>query len=312
MAPPNVFVCTATGTQGGAVARALLALGWSVTTTTRDPSSPAAQALAAQGVTVHAASSFLDNAALVPAISGCDLLFLNVLPVLTDPALEATHAKNLLSLAAAAGIRHVVYSTSLVLPEPPGTAALLSAAAASKREVEVHLASLSPASIPTWTVLRPGFFMTNFLLPLVSFLYPGAVETGVFTLAFAPDTPLPMVDPKDIGAFAAAAFQDPHRFGGKEIDLVSEVVEVERAMEVMRKGTGKGIKARYLGDGEVEEATKVNPMLIIQKQLREVSKGGVVGDVERVKSWGVEVGTFEGFVERERVAFGETYRALEV
>jgi len=30
-----------------------------------------------------------------------------------------------------------------------------------------------------------------------------------------------------------------------------------------------------------------------------------------VKEWGVKVGTFEGFVEREKVAFGETYSALE-
>ncbi len=309
----NAFVCTATGTQGGAVARALLTLGWSVTTTTRDPSSPAAQALTALGVTVHAATSFLDNAALAPALAGCDLLFLNVLPVFTDPTLEATHAKNILDLAVAAGIRHVVYSTSLILPTPEGGTPnpLLAAAAASKREAEAYLASLSPDSIPVWTVLRPGFFMTNFLAPMTSLLYPGAAETGLFTVAFAPDTPLPMVDPADIAAFAAAAFQDPERFGAQYIDIVSEAVEVERALEVMRKGTGKGIRARYLSEGGVEEARKVNPMLIVQERLRDVSKGGVVGDVEGVKTWGVKVGTFEGFVEREKVAFLETYAAVE-
>lgn len=313
MTPPRVFVCAATGTQGGAVARALLALGWSVTTSTRDPSSLAAQTLASLGVTVHAATSFLDNTSLAPAFAGCDLLFLNVLPVMTDPALEATHAKNILALAVAAGIRHVVYSTSLVLPAPPGgnPDPLLTAAAAAKREVEAHLASLSPAFIPVWTVLRPGFFMTNFLAPLASMLYPGAAETGLFTLAFAPDTPLPMVDPADIAAFAVAAFQDPERFGGKQIDLVSEAVEVERAIEVMRKGVGKGIRARYLREDEVEEARKVNPLLIVQERLSAVSKGGVVGDVEGVKAWGVKVGTFEGFVEREKAAFGDTYSALE-
>jgi hypothetical protein len=39
--------------------------------------------------------------------------------------------------------------------------------------------------------------------------------------------------------------------------------------------------------------------------LREISK---VGDEEAPKGWGVQMGTFERFVERERGAYEETYR----
>jgi len=51
--------------------------------------------------------------------------------------------------------------------------------------------------------------------------------------------------------------------------------------------------------------------LIVEERLKDVLKGGIVGDVEGVRSCGVGVGTFEGFVARERTSFRETYRALE-
>ena len=47
-----ILVAGATGQQGGAVARHLLAAGWPVRALTRDSDGPAAQALANQGASV--------------------------------------------------------------------------------------------------------------------------------------------------------------------------------------------------------------------------------------------------------------------
>ena len=47
---PTVFVCGITGTQGGALARQLLALNWTIHSTVRSLDTPAAQKLKADGV----------------------------------------------------------------------------------------------------------------------------------------------------------------------------------------------------------------------------------------------------------------------
>lgn len=52
MANPTVFVCGATGAQGGHLARRLRAIGWGVHTTVRTPESPAAQSLSSIGVKI--------------------------------------------------------------------------------------------------------------------------------------------------------------------------------------------------------------------------------------------------------------------
>lgn len=83
----TVYVCSATGYQGGALARRLRELGWGVRTTTRDPASPAAVALKAAGVQLTEGD--WDNiGALNASIAGCDKLFLCLLPNWDDPSCE--------------------------------------------------------------------------------------------------------------------------------------------------------------------------------------------------------------------------------
>ncbi len=300
MAPHKAFVCTATGTQGGAVARKLRALGWEVNTTSRDPNSAAAQALTSIGVNVHQ-GDWTTNGALEGAIAGCDLLYLNMVPNFADPTSEAEQGKNILRIAKAAGVAHVVYSSAFSLPALESHP-FITHAFSSKRVLEE---AVQTSGFRHWTILRPGFFMANYLSPKVERLYPGTAETGLFTLALRPDTELQMIDHEDIAAFAAAAFQDPERFHAQAIDLISETVTAAQAIETMRRVTGRNIRAKYLADDELEEARAANPMLVLQEVLRVLSK---LGDEEAVKGWGVEMGTFEGFVERERGAYEETYR----
>ncbi|KAG7291165.1 hypothetical protein NEMBOFW57_001177 [Staphylotrichum longicolle] len=300
MAPHKVFVCAATGTQGGAVARQLRAIGWDVNTTTRDPNSPAAQALTSIGINVHQ-GAWTETAALESAIAGCDLLFLNMMPDLANPPSEAEFGTNVLRIAKAAGVTHVVYSSGIALPGAESNP-FVQMAFAAKGVLEK---AVQESGFQHWTILRPGFFMANYLVPKVNMLYPGAAETGLFELAFNADTELPMIDHEDIGASAVAAFQNPDKFHQQAIDLISEVVTVEKAMETMRRGMGRNIRAKYLTDEELEEAKARNPMLAIQEVLRLISSAG---NVPTAKEWGVAVGTFEQFVEREKKDFEETYQ----
>ena len=66
----TIAVTGATGTQGGAVARALLEAGWKVRGITRKTDSDAAKKLASQGAEVVSAS-FDDQASLEKAFEVC-------------------------------------------------------------------------------------------------------------------------------------------------------------------------------------------------------------------------------------------------
>jgi hypothetical protein len=64
-----ILVSGATGQQGGATARHLLANGWPVRALTRDARKPAAQALAAKGAEI-VEGDFDDRASLAKALEG--------------------------------------------------------------------------------------------------------------------------------------------------------------------------------------------------------------------------------------------------
>jgi uncharacterized protein YbjT (DUF2867 family) len=140
---PTVFVCAATGTQGGAVARQLRSLDWHVHATVRDATKPAAQALADLGVQISV-GDWADEPALRAAMAGCNMLFLNLLPPFPDPTKqgEATAAR-ILGIARDVGVRHVVFSSGILadkaerfeeLDIDPKT--LVAASLASKRVIE--------------------------------------------------------------------------------------------------------------------------------------------------------------------------------
>ena len=110
MSLPIVFVTGATGIQGGAVARSLLrSKNWGVRALVRDPTTAAAQTLAAQGATLIK-GDWDDLPAIDEAASGCSGLFLNTFPSFTDQRDEFRRAEGILKAARAAGVKQVVYS----------------------------------------------------------------------------------------------------------------------------------------------------------------------------------------------------------
>lgn len=72
----NKLICVvgATGNQGGSVARRFRAAGYRVRGLSRNPSSPAAQKLVAEGIEVVAAD-LDDVSTLIPAFKGANLIF---------------------------------------------------------------------------------------------------------------------------------------------------------------------------------------------------------------------------------------------
>jgi uncharacterized protein YbjT (DUF2867 family) len=224
-------VVGATGQQGGATVRALLAAGVGVRGLTRDPSSPSARSLAGQGVEMVRGDAG-DPSSLRAAFTGVGGAFVMTTPFGpggTDRETEEGNA--LVDAVQAAGVPHLVLSSVGGAERESGVPHF-----ESKRRVEEHVADLGLGA----TILRPAFFMDN----LTSIMAP-PVEDGtlVLRMPLPADVPLQMVAVEDIGAAAAAALLDPGRVPGGAIELAGDEVTGEQAASAF--GTARGLPARY-------------------------------------------------------------------
>ncbi|RKL32876.1 hypothetical protein BFJ72_g10376 [Fusarium proliferatum] len=304
MSLPTVYVVAATGTQGSAACRHLRQSNWSVRATVRNTESPQAQALAKSGVVLNA-GDWDDEEALTAGLTGCNKLLLALGPNYSNLDDERIWAQRIIALAKKAGVEHVVYSSSISADAPekrtllrPGH--LLFKSLFVKSVIE---GLVQRAGFKYWTIIRPGFFMSNLLAPKAR-IYSDLFERNTWLTALKPDTKLNLVDPQDIAKFAFAAFNEPEKFHEEGIDLVSERLTAVQMMESLADATGREMKAEFYTDEQVAQAIETNPFIGSQVFLRDGEK---CVDAERAKTWGIELGSFKEFLVREKDAVAETY-----
>ncbi|RSM87588.1 NmrA family transcriptional regulator [Kibdelosporangium aridum] len=235
-----ILVTGATGKQGAATARRLLAEGRPVRALVRDTTTPAAAALAAAGAQL-VRGDFDDPASLPPALDGAAAVF-GIPPVAFGPAgpdtdLEVARGRALIDAAAAAGIEQVVFSTvasaSTALPGWAGKALI-------ERYLYDHVA------LPT--VLRPVRFMTNYLG--VAVIGIDGISHGVHRHLFPPHEPMQIIALEDIAEFAALAFADPTRFAGRTLELAGDEPTPVEATAAITEATGIPVRYEQLTDDE--------------------------------------------------------------
>lgn len=107
--PRTFFVTGATGNQGGAVARALLAAGHYTNCLVRDPNSPSAQALQSAGAHL-VKGEFTDSSALKAAATGCTGVFINVVAT-KEAGAELENALNIIAASVQAGVSHCIFAS---------------------------------------------------------------------------------------------------------------------------------------------------------------------------------------------------------
>ncbi|KAJ5217011.1 hypothetical protein N7468_010019 [Penicillium chermesinum] len=305
MSSPIVFVCGATGRQGGALVNHLSKKGIEMRTITRNPSSEAAQKVSTLGVAVTEGNFNDSEETLRTKLIGCTTIFLNLVADFQNIAKEIDHAKKLIAAAKQAGVKHIVYSGSLGTENPeriPGweEGGIMRAVVETKQNIEHQVRD---AGFDTWTILRPGNFMTNFFAPLV-FMYQGLVDKGIWSTALKEETVLPMIDPNDIGKFAAAAVIDPAKFNHQHIELASQMMTVDEILRDLSRATGKEKKAIYLTDAEIAEQSKTHPYLAGQVFIRSLE---LFIDIKKLEQWDIKRGTFAEFLEREQESVKATY-----
>jgi uncharacterized protein YbjT (DUF2867 family) len=231
-----ILVIGATGRQGGATAQHLLERGRTVHALVRDPDSPTARTLQGAGASL-VVGDLDDPTSLRPAMKGVQGVFL-VLTMMVGPKIstegvvaEERRGRAVADLAQASGVEHFVYSSLNGTGAHSGIPYY-----ESKARIEEHIHTLG---LPA-TILRPVSFMDNF----ATFNRP-VLDDGelVVNLAVRPELPMQLISVRDVGAFAAIAFDRPDQFLGRTVEIAGDVLTPPEIAETF--GRVCGLPARF-------------------------------------------------------------------
>jgi uncharacterized protein YbjT (DUF2867 family) len=242
-ADKTVLITGATGQQGGAVIRHMLAKGWNLRALTRNSSSDTALSLARQGVEL-AQGDLEDLASLEHAAQGVYGIYSVQNFWKVGAKREVQQGKNLAGVAKKAGVEHFVYSSVGGAERNSGIGHW-----ATKWEIEQYIRQLG---LPA-TMIRPAAFMENYYLEQTEI----GILQGKFTDAVRADKPYQTVAVDDIGAFVALAFDRPTEFIGQALEIAGSELTNPQAAEVFSRVLGKPV--------EFEEL----PMPVVQSVLGE-------------------------------------------
>jgi uncharacterized protein YbjT (DUF2867 family) len=238
-----VLVTGATGLQGGATARALLAAGVPVRALVRDPATERAKAVQALGAEL-VTGDLDDRDSLKAAAEGARAVFSIQMPDMNGRAQEGEVAQaiNLIEAARSADVPHFVHTsvsgagqhTSWV----KGDWAWMEPYYTAKAGIQDRVRE---AGFAHWTLIKPGFFMENFRLS-VQIMFPRGIEGGLVSL-LKPTTRLSLVAVQDIGVAAAAAIAAPERFDGVELELAGDFLTMTAIAEILSRQLGTELTA---------------------------------------------------------------------
>ncbi len=151
-----------------------------------------------------------------------------------------------------------------------------------------------------WVVLKPAMILGNIVPPVADFMFPTLAQRGEIDTALEPGTRLDWIAPDDIGAFAAAAFANPGRFHGHEIDLAVESVTMSELAAKISEATGKPVSA--VTSSEEDLVARGYHAGMIRSQIWDNVEGYKV-DLDGVRSWGVPLTSLDAFIEQNRDKF---------
>lgn len=256
---PSVLVVGATGKQGGALIKALLASddtkSLTILALTRDALSARAQALAASSEgTDHQPIQLVQGDPLKPEaiFEGLPRGSVTSLFLVTVPPKEETQAIPFIDAAIAHGVRHIVFSSverggdARSWDNPTDVTHFY-----EKHNVEVYLRDTAKAiandsgkTPVTWTILRPVAFMDN--------LNPGmfcGVFVSMWSIALQPTRKLQLVATTDIGLWAAqsiaaaTASSSPlpssSPYANRAIGLAGDDLTLTEARAIFQRVTGQ-------------------------------------------------------------------------
>lgn len=224
-----ILVTGATGSQGGAVARHLLKSGYKVKAMTRKPQGDKAGILKSLGADVIQ-GDFDDPKSLEHALEGVQGAFSVQNTWEAGVEREEEQGKRFAELARKKGVSHFVYSSVGSAHRGTGIPHF-----ENKWRVEQTVRALK---FPSYTILRPVFFMENFISP---WFLPGLLE-GKLKNGLKPATMLQMIAVDDIGKFGLVAFDQQEKMNGIELDIAGDSHSMPETAEILSRALGDKIE----------------------------------------------------------------------
>ncbi|MEU0783031.1 NmrA family NAD(P)-binding protein [Streptomyces sp. NPDC006173] len=232
------LVVGATGQQGGATARALLAAGIPVRALVRNPSTARAKAVEALGAELFT-GDLDDRASVSRAATGVRSVFSVQMPDMGGRGFEGevAQAVNLITGARDAGVPQFVHTSVSGAGQHVswvnGPWAWMEPYYTAKTGIQDRVRE---AGFAQWTLIKPGFFMENFR-PSAQIMFPRGVEGGLVSL-LKPVTRLSLIAVDDIGTAAAAAIAAPERFDRVELELAGDWLTMTDIAAVLSRTLG--------------------------------------------------------------------------
>jgi uncharacterized protein YbjT (DUF2867 family) len=222
----TILVTGATGNQGGATARHLLADGWNVRALVRDEGTPAAAALAAAGAEL-VRGDLDEPASLDAAVRGS----YGVYSVQSANPNEIAQGMNIADAAQAAGVQHLVYSSVGGMQSQNDFYTERGWGPIEKRQIEGHIRRLD---LPA-TILRPAGFMEDFVSPARFF------QNGSLNVPWHDDLVMQLIAIDDTGAFAALAFADPENYLGAALEITGDRLTAPEIAGALSTAAGRPV-----------------------------------------------------------------------
>ncbi|WP_030490990.1 NmrA/HSCARG family protein [Micromonospora chokoriensis] len=293
--PAPALVTGATGRQGGATARALLAAGVPVRALVRDPATDRAKAVEALGAEL-VTGDLDDRDSLIRAARGARAVFSVQMPAMTGNSIdfdgELAQAVNLIEAARAAQVPQFVHTSVSGAGQHTETAGWAEGRWAAMAPYYTTKAGIQDrvreAGFPHWTLIKPAFFMDNFL-PSVAYLIPRGVAGGLATV-LKPQTSLSLVAVDDIGTVAAAAIAEPDRFHGVELELASDYLTMTEIAKVLSEALGTELTAPDMTEEEAVAAGMPEWAGVSHEQMNAI---GQPARPEFARALGIPLTTFE-------------------
>ncbi|WP_028223035.1 NmrA/HSCARG family protein [Paraburkholderia oxyphila] len=295
-----VLVIGATGAQGGATARSLLAVGRKVRFLTRDPNSPASRALIEMNA--HAVQGDLDDLqSLEYALEGASSVFSVLLPDFKRSDSERRQGYSLVQAARNAGVSQFVHTSVAQAGNHEAFAGW-----GEKRWNEKYWTdkwdveeAVRSAGFESWTVVQPAFMMDNLAEPKVRAMFP-QLRDGVLLSALRPDTRLDWISADDVGTFAAGALLDPKKWHGETVPLASEKLTMSDVARRLGHVLDKQVHVSHVTPDEARARGLAPAWVNAQEWINEV---GYCVDVDSLPLRGVQLTFMEDWLDANREQF---------
>ncbi|MBC8746524.1 uncharacterized protein YbjT (DUF2867 family) [Paraburkholderia sp. WC7.3g] len=292
-----VLVIGATGAQGGAAARHLLAAGRNVRFLTRNPDSPVARALVEMDA--QALRGDLDDRHLLAkAMEGVGSVFSVLLPDFDRSDRERRQGFALVNAARNAEVPQFVH-TSVAQAGNHETFPGWSEKRWNRKywtdkwDVEE---AVRAAGFESWTVLQPAFMMDNLAEPKAGAMFPHLRE-GLLLSALLSDARLDWIAADDVGALAASALSDPQRWHGETVPLASEKLTMSEVAHRLNNVLGAQINVSHVSPDEARAKGLSTGWVNAQEWINAV---GYRVDIDSLSERGVQLTPMLDWIDANR------------